>query len=85
VVILPLSPARIRRCCTWQASAAGYIVGGGRNAARLVGIDVDRVSMVAYVLSGIFAAIAGLVLCGYSGVWTSWVARTMSSTRSSPR
>jgi len=52
-----------------------YIVGEGRNAARLVGIDVDRVSMVAYVLSGIFAAIAGLVLCGYSGVVDNWVGK----------
>ena len=52
-----------------------YIVGGGRNAARLVGIDVDRVSIVAYVLSGGFAAIAGLVLCGYSGVVDNWVGK----------
>ncbi len=39
-----------------------YAVGGNLVAARLAGINVDWVKTVAYVLSGLFTAIAALVL-----------------------
>ena len=52
-----------------------YLVGGSPNAARLVGIAVDRVTITAYVMSGIFAAIAGLVLAGYVSVVDNWVGK----------
>ena len=52
-----------------------YLVGGSSNAARLVGISVDRVTIVAYVLSGAFAAISGLVLSGYVSVVDNWVGK----------
>ncbi|MDR7416285.1 MAG: ABC transporter permease [Armatimonadota bacterium] len=41
-----------------------YAVGGNREAARVSGIDVDRVKISGYVLSGFLAAVAGLVLTG---------------------
>lgn len=52
-----------------------YLVGGSPNAARLVGVAVDRVTITAYVLSGMFAAIAGLVLSGYVSVVDNWVGK----------
>lgn len=39
-----------------------YQVGGNEEAARLAGINVDRVKILTYALSGLLAALAGLVL-----------------------
>jgi ribose transport system permease protein len=39
-----------------------FAIGGNREAARLVGIRVDMVPFVLYVLSGLSAAVAGLLL-----------------------
>jgi ribose/xylose/arabinose/galactoside ABC-type transport system permease subunit len=52
-----------------------YIVGGSPEAARLVGIAVDRVTITAYVLSGVFASVAGLVLSGYVSVVDNWIGK----------
>lgn len=45
-----------------------YAVGANPRAARLTGIGVGRTTALAYVLSGVLAAGAGLVLGGYVGV-----------------
>jgi ribose transport system permease protein len=39
-----------------------YFVGGNENAARLSGIAVDRLRIVAYVLTGLLAAVSGILL-----------------------
>ena len=52
-----------------------YLVGGSPNAARLIGLPVDRITMIAYVLSGMFAATSGLVLSGYVSVVDNWVGK----------
>ncbi len=39
-----------------------YAVGGNREAAWLAGLKVDRVTMVVYVVSGVLAALAGVIL-----------------------
>src|SRR5258708_27209474 len=41
-----------------------YAIGDNREACKLAGIRVWRVLLVDYVLCGLFAAIAGLVLVG---------------------
>jgi ribose transport system permease protein len=41
-----------------------YAIGGNREAARLSGIKVARVLIIVYTLSGLMAAIGGLVLVG---------------------
>ena len=51
------------------------LVGGSPQAARLVGIAVDRVTLLAYALSGVLAALAGLVLSGYVSVVDNWVGK----------
>jgi ribose/xylose/arabinose/galactoside ABC-type transport system permease subunit len=44
-----------------------YAVGGNARAAELSGIRTDRVTILSYVLCGLLAAVAGLVLVGYLG------------------
>ena len=46
------------------AGRAMYAIGGNEEAARLSGINVRRQQLIVYALSGLFAAIAGLVLAG---------------------
>lgn len=43
-------------------------VGGDLEAARSVGIDVDRVRIKAFLLAGVVAALAGIILAARSGV-----------------
>ncbi|MEO1441616.1 MAG: ABC transporter permease [Chloroflexota bacterium] len=44
-----------------------YAVGSNQEAARLSGIPVNRIRLMAYVMSGILAAIAGIVLASRTG------------------
>ncbi|MCP8968141.1 ABC transporter permease [Ectobacillus ponti] len=44
-----------------------YMTGGNREAARLAGISVNRYRTYAYVISGLFAAIGGIVLTSRIG------------------
>lgn len=44
-----------------------YAVGGNENAARLAGVNVNRVKIVAYMISGVCAAIAALTLTARMG------------------
>jgi ribose transport system permease protein len=39
-----------------------YFIGGNERSARLSGLPVERVRVVAYVLTGLLAAVAGIVL-----------------------
>ena len=52
-----------------------YATGGNREAARFSGINVERVSITTYVLCGLFAAIAGLLLSGYIGYGDRYLGR----------
>ena len=42
--------------------------GDNERAARLSGVRVDRVRILAFVLSGALAAVAGILLGGFGGV-----------------
>lgn len=44
-----------------------FAIGGNEQAARLTGVPVDWIKFQAYVFSGFTAAIASLLLLGYSG------------------
>ena len=52
-----------------------YATGGNREVARFSGIDVERISIVTYVLCGFSAAIAGLILSGYIGYGDRYLGR----------
>ena len=41
-----------------------YAIGGNPQAARVSGIDVDRVLVYVYTICGFFAGLAGLLLAG---------------------
>ena len=44
-----------------------YASGGNRTAARLAGINVDRIGISLFTISGFMAAIAGIVVVGIGG------------------
>ncbi|WP_039944332.1 ABC transporter permease [Thermicanus aegyptius] len=41
-----------------------YAIGGNKEAARLSGINVDKVLVIVYTISGLMAGLAGLVMVG---------------------
>jgi ribose/xylose/arabinose/galactoside ABC-type transport system permease subunit len=51
------------------------LVGSNPEAARLIGLPVARRIALAYVLSGMLAAAAGLVLVGYVGIVDNWTGK----------
>lgn len=52
-----------------------YVTGGNPRAADLVGIASGRTTIFCYAVSGVLAAVAGLVLVGYVGSVDNWVGR----------
>lgn len=44
-----------------------YAVGGSEQSARLMGLNVARTKVLVYVISGLCAGLAGLMLTAYSG------------------
>lgn len=44
-----------------------YLTGCNRRAAKLSGLHVNRIVIIAYMVSGILSAIVGLLLVGYTG------------------
>ncbi|HMO11422.1 MAG TPA: sugar ABC transporter permease YjfF, partial [Actinotalea sp.] len=44
-----------------------YAIGGNEQSARLMGLDVARTKVMAYVISGTCSGLAGLLLTAYSG------------------
>jgi ribose transport system permease protein len=48
-----------------------FATGANAEAAKMSGIDVDKTVIIAYVISGFLAALAGLVLLAYSNGATS--------------
>ncbi len=52
-----------------------FLVGGNPVMARLVGVNADRVLIICYLLSGVLAATAGLILSGFVGLVDNFVGR----------
>lgn len=55
-----------------------YAVGGNAEAARFSGINVKNTTMLAYIISGVCAVLAGYVLAARIGVGDNWVGVSMS-------
>jgi len=51
----------------WRPARQFFYIGGSREHARLIGINVDRLQILAYVLSGALAALSGLLFTLRSG------------------
>ncbi len=65
LIILVIVVGVILKFTTWGRHL--YAVGGNEQAARLTGVPVDRVKTQAYMLSGLTAAIAAIMVVGWQG------------------
>lgn len=63
-VLIILGDIMLRRSRFFRQS---YYIGGNEKAARLSGIPVDRMKVLAYLLTGLFAGVAGIVLTARLG------------------
>ena len=45
-----------------------FAVGGNKDATRLAGVNVDRVTIATYAIGGLYAGIAGIVLLGTTDI-----------------
>jgi D-xylose transport system permease protein len=54
-----------------------YAIGGNEQAARLAGIEVERVTMSAFVCMGAIAALSGLLQTSYAGSSTTTIGQLM--------
>jgi ribose/xylose/arabinose/galactoside ABC-type transport system permease subunit len=50
-----------------------YAAGANREAARLSGVRVEWIPVIAFTISGVLAALAGLVLAAYIGYIDQWL------------
>ena len=62
-----------------------HAIGSNENAARLTGVPVDRIKCGAYVVSGLTAAVAAIMLTGWQGsalnnMGTGWELRVIAGT-----
>ncbi|NCC66366.1 MAG: ABC transporter permease, partial [Spirochaetia bacterium] len=64
VVLLIIGDILLRKSRFFRQS---YYIGGNEHAARLSGIAVDKIKIFAYVLTGLFAAISGIVMTARLG------------------
>ncbi len=64
VVLLIIGDILLRKSRFFRQS---YYIGGNEHAARLSGIAVDKIKILAYVLTGLFAAISGIVMTARLG------------------
>jgi len=64
VVLIAAGDLMLRRFRFFRQS---YYIGGNERAARLSGIPVDRMKMLAYVFTGLLAGLAGVVMTARLG------------------
>lgn len=75
LVVMFLVFAAVMRYTNFGQSV--YAVGSNQESARAVGIDTDRVIIAAYVISGLLAGLAGLMLTGYTTIVAPDIAENM--------
>lgn len=54
-----------------------YAVGSDKESARAVGVNTDRIVIAVYLISGVLAGLAGLMLTGFTTVVSPNIARGM--------
>jgi D-xylose transport system permease protein len=54
-----------------------YAIGGNEQAARLAGIEVQRVTVLAFVLMGVITALSGFLQTSYAGSSTTTIGQLM--------
>ena len=83
LILLTILFSVILRLTTWGRHL--YSIGGNEQAARLTGVPVDRVKTQAYVISGLMAAVAAILIVGWQGsainaLGTGYELRVIAST-----
>lgn len=83
LIILTIGFGFVLNFSTWGRHL--YAIGGNEQAARLTGVPVDRVKMLAYVFSGFTAALAAVLIVGWQGsainaLGTGYELRVIAST-----
>lgn len=69
-ILLLLIPLVVGAHVLYSRTAFGYhllAVGGNPDSARRAGIDVSRIRLIVFIISGVTAAIGGLILAGRLG------------------
>ena len=74
LVALAVLMAVVLRLTAWGRYLLA--IGGNEQAARLTGIPVDRIKLQVYVLSGLTAALAALMMAGYQGSASNGMGKT---------
>jgi len=64
IIVIIVTLIFVRRTVTGRRL---YLVGGNPEACGAMGISVDRINIVAYIISGFFAALAGYILSARMG------------------
>lgn len=54
-----------------------YAIGSAEESARAVGVNTDRIIITVYVISGVLAGLAGLLLTGYTTIVAPDIAENM--------
>jgi ribose transport system permease protein len=83
LIALTILVSVVLKLTTWGRHL--YSIGGNEQAARLTGVPVDRVKATAYVISGLMAAIAAILIVGWQGsainaLGTGYELRVIAST-----
>jgi ribose transport system permease protein len=83
LIVLTIAFAVVLKFTPWGRHL--YAIGGNEQAARLTGVPVDRVKLQAYVISGLTAAIAAVLIVGWQGsainaLGTGYELRVIAST-----
>jgi ribose transport system permease protein len=65
LILLTLVFGFIFNCTAWGKYL--YAIGGNENAARVTGVPVRRIKLQAYVVSGLTAALASVLIVGWQG------------------
>jgi ribose transport system permease protein len=65
LILLTILFSVVLKMTTWGRHL--FSIGGNEQAARLTGVPVDRVKVQAYVISGLSAAIAAVLIVGWQG------------------
>ncbi len=83
LIVLTILVSVVLKLTTWGRHL--YSIGGNEQAARLTGVPVDRVKATAYVISGLMAAIAAILIVGWQGsainaLGTGYELRVIAST-----
>ena len=83
MVVLALIVGYVLNFKTWGKHL--YAIGGNEPAARMTGVNVDRIKFQAYLFSAFCASVASLLILGYSGLGDQRARRSPTSSGSSPR